>query len=262
MFLKDLRVVDSSALRGAPYVVGFEEGHLHGTVGDNVYVRGLHAEPGQRWAIVRPGHVFRGFGQGGDAELVAHPVDSAVALVGSPWSEDFRNDGHYGRGRDHGMEVGVIGTVEVLRGGDPTTVLLLDASQEIQSGDRLMPLEDMPYDASFFPHPPRSLPRGAEVIAFTDALAAAGRRQVVALSIGTRDGVENGQTYSIEQAGETVPDDVAGNSWRRGMGPDVTLPQEFVGHVMVFRTFDEVSYGLVMDGIRPVKLHDRLAMPE
>jgi hypothetical protein len=41
----------------------------------------------------------------------------------------------------------------------------------------------------------------------------------------------------------------------------VQLPDEFVGHVMVFRTFDKVSYGLIMDGIRPARLHDELRAP-
>ena len=46
------------------------------------------------------------------------------------------------------------------------------------------------------------------------------------------------------------------------MGEKVTLPDEFVGHVMVFRTFDRVSYGLVMDGLRPVRINAKLRMPE
>ena len=37
----------------------------------------------------------------------------------------------------------------------------------------------------------------------------------------------------------------------------VQLPDEYVAHVMVFRTFDRVSYGLIMDGVRPVGLYDR-----
>jgi hypothetical protein len=42
---------------------------------------------------------------------------------------------------------------------------------------------------------------------------------------------------------------------------DVQLPEEFAGHVMVFRTFEKVSYGLVMDGIRPVRVYDILREP-
>ncbi|MFC5742409.1 LysM peptidoglycan-binding domain-containing protein [Dyella tabacisoli] len=266
MFLKDMRVVDSNQIREAPYVVGIEEGQLRGTSGQNLYVRNLKTEPGQRWAIVRPTHVFRGFGaqKGHDQtdDLVAHELDSNVSMVSTPWNENFRDDGHYGRGKDLGVEVAVIGTAETLRTGDPSTLLLLDSNMEIRAGDRILPVDDKPYDPYFYPHAPKSAPSDAHVIAFTDAMDAAGSRQVIAMSIGSRDGVDNGQTYAIYQPGQTINDDVASNSWRRGTGKEVTLPEEFVGHVMVFRTFDKVSYGLVMDGLKPVHVRDHLRTPE
>lgn len=267
-FLKDMRVMDSGEVSDSPYVVGLEEARLRGAVGQNIYVRKLDAAPGQRFAIVRPSHVFRGFNddkRSADSDkngIVGHVLDSDVSMVRGPWNEDFRNDGHYGRGRDLGVEVTVIGTAEVLRTGDPSTLLLLDSTQEIRKGDRVMPIDDKPYDAYYYPHAPKTIADNARVIAFSDALDAVGPNQVVALSIGAKDGVENGQTYGVWQPGETIADDVASNSWDRGTSHKVTLPDEFVGHVMVFRTFDRVSYGLVMDGIRPVKMGGRLTMPE
>ena len=263
MFLKDMRVVDSNAVSSAPYVVGLEEARLRGAVGQNLYVRGLQGAPGQRWAVVRPTHVFRGFAQG-DAghDLVSHRMNSNAAMVNAPWSEDSRNDGHWGRGDDLGVEVSVIGTAETLRMGDPSTLLLLDSSMEIRSGDRIMPVDEAPYDPYYYPHAPKSVVPNAHVIGFADALDAVGSRQVVMLSIGASNGVDNGQTYAIYEPGQTINDDVASNSWRRGTGKSVTLPDEFAGHVMVFRTFDRVSYGLIMDGLRPVHINARLRMPE
>jgi hypothetical protein len=266
MFLKDMRVMDSNAVSSAPYVVGLEEARLRGAVGQNIYVRGLQGEPGQRWAIVRPSHVFRGFEQQdpNDAEndIAAHGLDSNAAMVNAPWSEDSRNDGHYGKGDDLGVEVSVIGTAETLRTGDPSTLLLLNSTQEIRSGDRVMPIDDSPYDAFYYPHAPKSLPANAHVNGFADALDAAGSRQVVMLSVGAKDGIDNGTTFTIYEPGETIHDDVASNSWRRGVGETVKLPDEYVGHVMVFRTFDRVSYGLIMDGLRPVHIGGHLRMPE
>jgi hypothetical protein len=267
MFLKDMRVMDSNEVSAAPYVVGFEEAQLRGTTGQNVYVRGLQATPGQRWAIVRPTHVFRGFKQGdagdADSEIVGHELDSDVSMVKTPWSEDFRADGHYGRGKDLGLEVSVIGTAETLRTGDPSTLLLLDSTMEVRKGDRIMPIDDHPYDPYYYPHAPKTAPSpNARVIAFADAQDAVGSRQVVALSVGSRDGVDNGTTFDVWQQGETIPDDVASDSWDRGTGHQVKLPEEFVGHVMVFRTFDQVSYGLVMDSLKPVHRGNDLRMPE
>ncbi len=264
MFLKDMRVVDSNALSAAPYVVGLEESRLRGAVGQNIYVRGLQGEPGQRWAIVRPSHVFRGFDQNdpASADLVAHDLNSNVAMVKGPWEENFRADGHHGRGDDLGVEVSVIGTAETLRMGDPATLLLMDSTMEIRSGDRILPIDDKPYDAFYYPHAPKSVPEHAKVIGFADALDAVGSKQVVMLSIGAKDGVDNGQTFSIFEPGETINDDVASNSWDRGTGKKVTLPDEYVGHVMVFRTFDRVSYGLIMDSLRPVHIGGRLRAPD
>lgn len=264
-FLKDLRVIDSSVVDKAPYVVGLEEDQLDGTSGQKIYVRGLDSQPGQRWAIVRPEHVFRGFNaDGGDnGAIYADELYANAAMVRSPWEEDFNNgSGHFLRGVDMGLEVKVIGTAEMLRTGDPSTLLVLDSISEIRKGDRLMPVDNNPYDPYFYPHVPWILPKDGRVIAFTDAMAAVGPHQVVALSVGLQDGVDNGTTFSIWQPGDTIHDDVAGSSWRRGVGPHVTLPSEYIGHVMVFRTFDHVSYGLVMDGLRPVKKGDRLRMPE
>ncbi|MEO8747870.1 MAG: LysM domain-containing protein [Rhodanobacter sp.] len=266
MFLREMRVMDSSAVSSAPYVVGLEEARLSGAVGQNVYVRGLPGAPGQRWAIVRPTHLFRAFprdvSRPPERAIVADPLESKVALVDAPWSEDMRNSGHFGRGKDIGVEVSVIGTAETLRMGDPATLLLLDATREIRAGDRIMPIDDKPYDPYFLPHPPRSVPDTASVIGLVDALDAAGSSQVVALSVGASDGIDNGTTFTMYEPGQTIHDDVASDSWRRGTGKMVTLPDEYVGHVMVFRTFDHVSYGLIMDGLRPVHVNARLRMPE
>ncbi len=263
-FLKNVRVVDSSAAKTAPYVVGLEEGRLRSSAGQNIYVRGLRGAPGQRWAIVRPTHIFRRFDQQGSdkGDLVQHQLDSNVAVFKTPWDENTRNDGHYGKGEDRGVEVSVVGTAETLRMGDPSTLLLLNASIDVRSGDRVMPLDDAPYDPYYYPHAPPAVPKDARVIGFADALDAVGPHQVVALSIGKRDGAESGQTYSIYQPGQTVSDDVASNSWSRGVGEQVTLPAEYVGHVMLFRTFDRVSYGLVMDALRPVREGSQLRMPD
>ena len=52
-FLKNLRVVDE--FEDLPYVVGLEEDRLRGAQGQVAYIRGLaDAQPGQRYAIVRP----------------------------------------------------------------------------------------------------------------------------------------------------------------------------------------------------------------
>jgi hypothetical protein len=126
-----------------------------------------------------------------------------------------------------------------------------------------MPIDDHPYDPYYYPHPPKTLPADGRVIAFSlERLSQVGPDNVVVLSVGSKDGVDNGMTFSLWQPGEEVPDDVAHDSFSRYNHKFVTLPDEFVGHVMIFRTFDRVSYGLVMDGLKPAKIGGRLKMPE
>lgn len=265
-FLKDYRVLTAAELNQTPYVVAVEENEPRATEGMNLYVRNLKAASvGERFAVVRPTHVYRSFGERGKSDDVGHLVSNNVDLVPGPWQEDFRNDGHMGRGNEIATEVRVIGTAQVLANGDPATLLLTNASMEIRAGDRLMPVDDTPYDYTFYPHPPHNAPVNAYIMALSngyDGNSVQGPMDVVALNVGSADGVDNGTTFAIYQPGDTVPDLVQGHTDRRSFGPKVTLPAEYVGHVMVFRTFANISYGLVMDGIRPVKVKDIIRAPE
>lgn len=83
------------------------------------------------------------------------------------------------------------------------------------------------------------------------------------MSIGTADGVENGQVYATYRPGAWVEDDVehpARIASKRKKNK-VQLPDEFNGNAMVFRTFDRISYALIMDGIKPTHVGDNLKMP-
>jgi len=274
MFLKELRVMDADAVSQAPYVVGLEEDHLRATPGSKFYARDFaDARAGQRWAVVRPTARFRDHdGDPGEADIVGNPshgsfvadeLDSDVTMVASPWKEDTRHDTHVGTGTDQGVEVSVIGNAEVIATRDDVaTLVLVDSTLEVRKGDRLLPIDDKPYDPYFYPHAPKSLPADGRVIGFTDAMNGAGSRQVVSLSAGSADGIDNGTTFTVMSQGDSIPDDVKGNSVRRGSAPVVKLPDEYGGHVMVFRTFDHVSYALVMDALRPLKKGDRLVLPE
>ncbi|MGF6710805.1 hypothetical protein QFZ41_001769 [Luteibacter sp. W1I16] len=274
MFLKELRVMDADEVERSPYLVGFEENHLRATPGNKIYARDLDsAQPGQRWAIVRPTNRFRDHGgSDGSVDMVGNPshgsfvadeLDSDVSMAPSPWREDSRHDTHTGKGDDRGVEVSVIGTAEVIAtNGDVSSLVLVDSTLEVRKGDRLMPVDDKPYDPYFYPHAPKSMPADPRVIGFTDALSGVGSRQVISISAGSADGVDNGTTFTVMSQGEKIPDEVSGNYNRRDTSRKVQLPDEFGGHIMVFRTFDHVSYALVMDALRPLRKGDRLVLPE
>ncbi|NNF96836.1 MAG: hypothetical protein HKM94_07925, partial [Halobacteria archaeon] len=79
---------------------------------------------------------------------------------------------------------------------------------------------------------------------------------VVVLNRGQRDGLVPGNVLAIYQAGKKVPDPqgAASTNW-------VTLPDERAGILMVFRTYEKVSYALVMKATRVIHIYDRVSNP-
>lgn len=272
-FLKNMRVVDD--IESLPYVVALEEDRLRGTQGQLAYVKGLEgAQPGQRFAIVRPTVRYTRIDRDDCCDLfLKDDLDyrgRRLLFEGALWTNAFVAE----NGRELlGYELAQLttGTVSRVPGdGVDTTTLVMDASagREVRVGDRIVPVEAQPYDLQFFPHPPKqSLEYGrARVLAVADMLTSGGPRDVVALSVGSRDGVDNGTVFSTWRVGSTEPDRVKIGFERDGTlvgrGDKVRLPDEYAGHVMVFRTFENVSYALVMSGVRPTRVGYELKHPD
>lgn len=266
MFFKDMWVMKFEDVSLVLYVVGMEEVWLCGILGQNFYVCNLQVELGQCWVIVCLIYVFCGFEQDDKSnvenEIVGYIFDVDVFMVCSLWLEDFCNDGYYGCGEDLGVEVLVIGMVEMLCMGDVLILLLFDFIMEICKGDCVMLVDDYFYDVYFYLYVLKLVVLYVCVIVFVDVFDVVGKCQVVVLLIGKQDGVENGQIYVVWQLGEIIVDDVVGNSWCCGILFDVILLEEFVGYVMVFCIFDCVSYGLIMDSLWLVYCGDNLCMFE
>ncbi len=270
-FLKNARVVDEDTLRNAPHVVAIEESRLRGSAGQLVYIRGLDAMVGDKFAIVRPMgryHDMPPEEEGQVRETYRQERDGRQGRQSILWRHGPQEWTFKGRVRFLGYEVLEFGTVQVTRVGNPSSALVTYSDFEVREGDYIMPLDATPYDDQFVPHPPAQAPdANMRVIAFTDALNAVGPLQVVALSRGSEDGVDNGTTYAIYTDGETVHDDTdypkgKSRSFFHPRDSKVQLPPEFIGHVMVFRTFKRVSYGLVMDSVRPVHVGDFMHDPD
>lgn len=269
-FLKNSRVVDEDAIRNAPHIVGIEENRLRGTAGQLVYIRGLDAAVGDTFAVVRPSGRYYDMPpeeEGDTREVYRQERDGRDGRKSLLWQHGPHEISLKGRVRFLGYEVLEFGTLQVTRAGNPSSALVTYSDFEVKAGDYVLPLDPTPYDDEFVPHPPATAPDNMRVVAFTDALNAVGARQVIAMSRGSADGVDNGTTYSIYADGETVHDqtDYPTGKTRAFFNPrdaKVTLPPEFIGHVMVFRTFERVSYGLVMDSIRPVQIGDFMHDPD
>ncbi len=272
-FLEKMRVLTDADAKDLPYVVSAEESRLLSVPGQVVYVRGLDARPGDEVDVVRPTVIYRDVPKrfrwgNSEREFEKVPYEGVkqktFATLWEDWSRDlFRNN----QVDTLGHEVMHIARARVLRSGDPSTLVLQSSEYEVIDGDLILPVDASPYDATYFPHSPGSVPDNMRVLAVSDTEVYTGPMRVVAMSRGAREGVENGQVYSVFQPGERLRDNVkyAGNDLRTTISDRkamVTMPEEFLGHVMVFRTFEKVSYGLVMDGIRPIKVHDVIRAPQ
>ena len=265
-FLKNRSIVDS--FHHLPHVAGLEDARMLGSPERRVYVANLaHAQAGERYAVVRPsaefyrtprtrGLDFRGARVQGDTNL---------------WTDVVP------RGRDDaflGYEVVQMGVGTVVHG--PTeisdmSVLELDLEGvDVRAGDRVVPVNPQPYDLQFFPHPPSAdvLALGAQVIAVADALTSGGPRDVIAISAGSADGIDNGTVFSIWRNGTHAVDRIYHpNTSRINESPNAgtrrhRMPDEYAAHAMVFRTFDNVSYALIMEGTKPARVGYALRHPD
>lgn len=269
-YLKNTRILGKDAVDRAPHVVGIEDNRLRGGSGQLIYIRNLDAQPGQRYAVLRPMGRYYDLPPKDEnlpRDVKRHEYESRDGRPSLIWHHGPIEYTLRGKVRFLGYEVLEYGTLEVTRAGNPASALVTASDFEVKAGDLVLPVEERPYDDSYLPHAPDRVPAGMRVIAFSDALNAVGSHQVVALSSGAENGVENGQVYSIYHDGDTVHDvtDYPTGSVRSTFNPrdrNVKLPPEFVGHVMVFRTFESVSYGLIMDALKPVHLHDFLHHPD
>ena len=271
-FLKDLRVVDS--FEDLPHVVGLEEDRLRSSQGQLAYLRGLPAQPGQRVMIVRPTQRYTRLDR---AEACCDLFDADDLDFRGRTVRDSADFWTAALLPDNGSELlgyelkrvatGIITRGEV--GGIEASTLLLDAdSLEVRVGDRALPVDAQAYDLQFFPHPPaQQFEYGrARVMAVADMLTTGGPHDVVAISVGARDGIDNGTVFSTWRMGSNTVDEVEyGADRTRESVPSaghVRLPDEFAGHVMVFRTFDRMSYAIVMDSVRPTRIGYELKHPD
>jgi hypothetical protein len=224
-FLTQPLVIDANGLDKAPRIVGTEENRVHLGSGGIAYATGLGAETGAVWQVYRTG------------KPLIDPETRAIL----------------------GHEAIFLGTAQVRRAGDPATIQILSAKQEISTGDRLIATQPGLLK-SYVPRAPATMIRG-RIIGLYNGIdtSESGRGSIVTLNKGKRDGIEDGHVLSIARAGGTIVDPQSSKS--RDTAPSFRLPDERYGTLFVFRVFDAVSYALVMDSSRPVTPADIVLTP-
>jgi LysM domain len=224
-FLTQPLVIESGGLARAPRIIATQESRVYLGSGGIAYVSGFGRSDAPVWQVYRQG---------------------------KPLVDPDNN-------RTLAYEAVYLGTARITKTGEPATVQIVSAKQEISAGDRLV-AAGPPAPIQYVPHSPKTALKG-RVIGLYDGLATSegGPYSIVSINKGARDGVEHGHVLALYRRGATVPDPDSGRS--RDTAPKFQLPDERYGLVFVFRIFDNVSYALVMESSRPLTPGDVVQTP-
>jgi hypothetical protein len=220
-FLTESRIVSSSELEEAPYVLQVVEERVLAGANDRLYIRGVEGDAIDRYSVFRANEIYR-------------DPDS---------------------GEELGQEALFVGDGKLERFGDPATLLLTRTRREAMMGDRLLPTGEDELLQDFVPHAPATAVEGA-ILSVIDGVSHIGQYQVVVIDLGADVNMEAGHVLAIDRSGKKVMDKVTSDP-----RDTVQLPDELAGYLMVFRVFDRLSYGLVMDATRAIRLQDVVRTP-
>ncbi len=152
-----------------------------------------------------------------------------------------------------GIQALDIGTVKLQRRKDDiATMSVTRSTEEVRIEDRLLAYEERAVESTFYPSKPEDEVE-ALIMAVEGGVTQVGKLDVVVINRGEREGLEVGNVLAIYKKGEVIKDRVKGGV--------VTLPDERAGLLMVFRIFEKLSFGLVLEADRPLAVDDKLRRP-
>ena len=138
----------------------------------------------------------------------------------------------------------------------PASLDVTSVKEEIRIGDKLLPMPKIDV-SGYVPHAPDENLQGSVVSIYgSNAVAYASRNSVIAINRGQADGVELGHVFRLMTRGARIKDKTDADQ------TVIKLPNEANGLAMVFRTFDKVSYALILEAKEGVKVGDALISPD
>ncbi len=244
-FLVEPLVADAATIEQAPRLVATTDQRVLMAAGDRVYARGnpdapLSTKPGQP----RSFRVFR------EAIPLKDPVTGEVL------GYEARYLGNAELARSETTEEISDGKGNLKQEPVPATVDITSTKEEIRAGDRMLPEPPRTFK-NYIPHEPQTSVNARVVSIYgSTPVAVAGQNQVIAINMGTAQGMEPGHVLTLLTQGDRVRDTTAEGK------PTIKLPSEHNGLAMVFLTFERVSYALLLDVRTGVRVGDRLANPQ
>jgi len=248
-----------------PYIVANDDQHLNATYGDKTFGRGLNADVGQEFIIARLINIY---------DLIGDPPEIRRVLPKDHWKQVpnvwNRNQEIYNtvepwdrRPKDPiGYELVETSRVRVVKAGEISVLEIIRDRTEVKPGDFILPVSDMGYENTFYPSAMETIPDGLRVLATSAQKAGVGPYQIVSINAGTKQGVKPGNVFAAFREGQMVKDRTGYRWGSFSKEAEVRLPAEYDGILMVFRTFEDISYGMVLGGDRAVMEYDMLRHPD
>ena len=275
-FLRRPRILGEEEIEDLPYIVANYEQRVMVGAGDRTYARGMaEAEVGEEVVIARMVYQFVDrsdavVGERGMRRNRIRPGPGQVPASERPSSEFWANT----FGKLEALNYPVIGyefletaRAVVLQAGDPAILQITEGRREVLEGDRILPVDEYQFEDTFFPRAMGEVPERARVLTLSEAFYGVGHYQIVAINLGSEDGVQSGHVFSAFRPGQTIRDNQRYPRMSRAAfeSPErvhVELPEEYAGQLMVFRPFDRISYAIVLDGTNAIRVNDRLDHPD
>lgn len=268
-FLSRPRVLSPEDIDGAAYVVGSQDEHLATGLGNRIYIRGIPDESVNRFSVFRPGGEYRdpdtnqSLGQEAlhIADVVIHKFgDPATALI--TWSnrEVVKGDRLFPQELQefpefvpHAPDADVEGRI----------IAVIDGVSQI--GQHNVVVINKGAADGLAPGHVLAIFQTGEVIKDRIGTEQAHRQRLEDLrraelenpsAVGRFfDGVANGMRAVKLDIDKTFNQPIGGRPIT------VQLPEERAGELMIFRSFDAVSYGLIMNTQRAVHVLDKVRNP-
>ena len=234
-FMGKPTVISDEDAKRLPYVVAQFEQRVIAGAGDGFYVRGLGgARPGERFNVVHLGKRLKDPDGGGDLGYEGIYTGSARVERAASGAGDK----------------------------ELAKLVLVESARETLNGDRLL-RDKLEVPLDFVPHAPTK-PVDGRVISVVNGVNVIGQYHVVVINRGRRHGLEPGHVLSIWQAGDKVKDRGPGgtsNEFTKPFAPSVKLPEERAGTFMVFKAYEQLSYGLIMSATADLHVGDLVRKP-
>ena len=272
-FLRNPRIIDPDQIAELPYIVANIEQRIYAGSGDRTYARGMsNARAGDEVVIARMTYQFVDRSEPNGRQQLRRnrirpdggQVPFGERATGSVWQATLGQLERFNY-PVIGYELWEAARARVIQAGDPAILEIIGGRREVSAGDFVLPIDDYRHDLSFAPRAMDDAPEGT-VLSVSEAYYGAGHYQIVAISLGTNDGIQPGHTFSAFRPGQTIRDPQANHPARRGrqaeISSHVALPDEYAGVLMVFRPFEHISYAIVLDGTNAIRIGDILSHPD